>query len=84
MKEKIYHLTEGELRSLIEDAEFLNCLENEGVDNWHGYEEACSAFNEMNENGDIDEILDDYIFEEVEHEDFLKKLNTKILTLLLN
>ena len=56
MKEKIYHLTEGELRSLIEDSEFLNCLENEGVDNWHGYEEACSAFNEMNENGDIDEI----------------------------
>lgn len=81
MKEKIYHLTEGELRSLIEDAEFLNCLENEGVDNWHGYEEACSAFNEMNENGDIDEILDDYIFEEVEHEDLDPSVELNVIEL---
>lgn len=81
MKEKIYHLTEGELRSLIEDSEFLNCLENEGVDNWHGYEEACSAFNEMNENGDIDEILDDYIFEEVEHEDLDPSVELNVLEL---
>lgn len=81
MKEKIYKLTESELRSLIEDSEFLNCLENEGVDNWHGYEEACSVFNEMNEGGEIDEILDDYIFEEVEHEDLDPSVELNVIEL---
>ena len=81
MKEKIYHLTEGELRSLIEDAEFLNCLENEGVDNWHGYEEACSVFNEMNEGGEIEDILDDFIFEEVEHEDLDPSVELNVIEL---
>ena len=62
MKEKIYKLTESELRSLIEDATFLNCLLNIGVDNWQGYEEACGLYNEIL----IDEALDYYLFEEVE------------------
>lgn len=69
MKEKIYKLTESELRNLIEDHQFLNCLLNEGADNWQGYEEACHSFNEIKEDGEIEDILDDYIFEEVEHEE---------------
>lgn len=81
MKEKIYQLTESELRSLIEDSWFLNCLENEGVDNWHGYEEACHSFNEIKEDGDIDEALDDYIFEEVEHEDLDPSVELNVIEL---
>lgn len=81
MKEKIYHLTEGELRSLIEDAEFLDCLLNEGVDNWQGYEEACHSFNEIKEYGNIEEILDDYIFEEVEHEDLDPSVELNVIEL---
>ena len=81
MKEKIYKLTEGELRSLIEDSEFLNCLFNEGVDNWHGYEEACHSFNEIKEYGNIEEILDDYIFEEVEHEDLDPSVELNVIEL---
>lgn len=79
MKEKIYKLTESELRSLIEDSQFLNCLENEGVDNWGGYEEACHSFNEIKEDGDIDEALDDYIFEEVEHEELDPSVELNVL-----
>lgn len=69
MKEKIYKLTESELRSLIEDAEFLRCLMDEGVENWDWYEDACNSYNEMINNEDIETDLDDYLFEEVEHED---------------
>jgi hypothetical protein len=79
MKEKIYKLTESELRYLIEDSEFLDCLLNEGVDNWQGYEEACHSFNEIKEDGYIDEILDDYIFEEVEHEDLDPSVELNVL-----
>lgn len=81
MKEKIYHLTEGELRSLIEDAEFLNCLLNNGVDNWQGYEDVCESFNEIKENGDIEDILDDFIFEEVEHEDLDPSVELNVIEL---
>lgn len=73
MKEKIYKLTESELRSLIEDSQFLSCLMNEGVNNWQGYEEACHSMTEMCENGEIEAELDDYIFEEVEHEDLIEE-----------
>lgn len=79
MKEKIYKLTECELRNLIEDSAFLGCLLNEGVDNWQGYEEACNEFSEMTESGDINEALDDYIFEEVEHEDLDPSVELNIL-----
>lgn len=79
MKEKIYQLTESELRNLIEDSAFLGCLENEGVDNWGGYEEACHSFTEMNENGEIEDILDDFIFEEVEHEDLDPSVELNVL-----
>ena len=81
MKEKIYHLTEGELRSLIEDVEFLDCLLNEGVDNWQGYEEACESFNEIKENRDIEDILDDFIFEEVEYEDLDPSVELNVIEL---
>lgn len=81
MTEKIYHLTEGELRSLIEDAEFLNCLLNNGVDNWQGYEEACESFNEIKKYGNIEDILDDYIFEEVEHEDLDPSVELNVIEL---
>ena len=66
MKERIYQLTESELLSLIKDAEFLNCLMDVGVDNWQGYEEACDLFDETTENDDIEAILDNYDFKEVE------------------
>jgi hypothetical protein len=79
MKEKIYKLTESELRSLIEDSEFLDCLLNEGVDNWQGFKEAYHSFNEIKEDGYIDEILDDYIFEEVEHEDLDPSVELNVL-----
>lgn len=79
MKEKIYKLTESELRSLIEETQFLNCLMNNGVDNWQGYEEACHEFSEMGESGDIDAELDDYIFEEVKHEDLDPSVELNIL-----
>ncbi len=69
MKEKIYKLTESELRSLIEDSEFLKYLMDEGVDNWDWYEDACNSYNEMLIDEDIEAALDNYLFEEVEHED---------------
>lgn len=81
MKEKIYKLTESELRDLIKDSEFLDCLLNEGVDNWQGYEEACHSFNEMIEDGNIEEILDDYIFEEVEYEDLDPSVELNVIEL---
>jgi len=37
-----------EYKSLLEDAKFLQCLENAGVDNWDGYEWAQEEFNEKN------------------------------------
>ena len=72
-------MTECELRSLIEESQFLNCLMNNGVDNWQGYEEACNEFSEMTESGDINEALDDYIFEEVKHEDLDPSVELNVL-----
>ena len=35
---------------LIEDSEWLECLEAAGVDNWHGIEEAIRIRNESEDN----------------------------------
>ena len=74
MKEKIY--SDKDIKNRIKTV-----LENEGVDNWHGYEEACSVFNEMNEGGEIEDILDDFIFEEVEHEDLDPSVELNVIEL---
>jgi len=39
-------ITKKEYNQLIEDSEFLECLEVHGVDNWNGYEDACQMLNE--------------------------------------
>ena len=66
MKEKIYKLSESELRSLIEDAVFLKCLIDEGVNNWDWYKDACNSYDKMFIDGDIEAALGNYLFEEVE------------------
>jgi hypothetical protein len=42
-----------ELHELLEDQKFLRCLEDAGVDNWHGYEDAMEMYN----TEAIDEVL---------------------------
>lgn len=40
MSEKMVTITEAEHEKLLEDSRFLCALQNAGVDNWDGYEEA--------------------------------------------
>lgn len=40
MTEKNVTITEAEYNQLLEDSEWLSCLEEAGVDNWEGYDEA--------------------------------------------
>jgi hypothetical protein len=44
--------------SYIEDSLLLERLEDAGVDNWLGYEEAYKEYDEMLENGTVNEIID--------------------------
>ena len=37
---------------LVEDQQFLNCLEQAGVDNWEGYEHAISLWREYKDEED--------------------------------
>ncbi len=41
----VVELTEAEYEDLREDAAFLDALRSAGVDNWDGYDYACSLFN---------------------------------------
>lgn len=34
-----------EYQKLLDDSRFLDCLNNTGVDNWDGYDEAVTEFN---------------------------------------
>jgi hypothetical protein len=42
-------ITKKEYNQLLNDADFLSCLESCGVDNWCGYDEACNMY-EPNED----------------------------------
>jgi len=42
-------ITKQEYDFLVEDSEWLTCLENAGVDNWEGYSFACDLRREMEE-----------------------------------
>lgn len=42
---------ESEYLDLLEDARFLRCLRNGGVDNWDWYDDACEEFHEGEKSG---------------------------------
>lgn len=44
---------------LIEDSQFLECLRAAGVDNWSGYSDARSMFNEGADETDFEEVKDE-------------------------
>ena len=43
-------LSQEEYRSLMKDSQFLACLEQAGVNNWNGYSEAWTIYNENYDN----------------------------------
>lgn len=43
---KTIEITVEEYNRLIENELFLSCLEGVGVDNWEGYDDACTFFRE--------------------------------------
>lgn len=47
-------ITEEEYRELLEDQGFLNSLRYYGVDNWMGWDEACSDYNQWLKSGKLD------------------------------
>lgn len=49
MNEKTVTISKEEYESLKEDALWLQCLENAGVDNWEGYDYARELLNEEND-----------------------------------
>lgn len=49
MNEKTVTISKEEYESLKEDARWLQCLENAGVDNWEGYDFARELLNEEND-----------------------------------
>lgn len=53
---KYYKLSEKQLRSLLEDSLELAVLHNAGVDNWCGYDDARSMYEE--ETGEYPTISD--------------------------
>ena len=48
MKEEVT-ISRDEYDMLLQDSEFLNCLEACGVDGWYGYGDACEMFEESEE-----------------------------------
>ena len=48
MKDEVT-ISRDEYDMLLQDSEFLNCLEACGVDGWHGYGDACEMFEEDEE-----------------------------------
>lgn len=54
MSERKVVITEEEYRELLGDQEFLNSLLSYGVDNWMGWDEACSNYNQWLESGKLD------------------------------
>jgi hypothetical protein len=49
MNEETVTISKKEYESLKEDARWLQCLENAGVDNWEGYDYARELLNEEND-----------------------------------
>jgi len=49
MSEETITISKKEYESLKEDARWLQCLENAGVDNWEGYDYARELLNEEND-----------------------------------
>lgn len=50
MSEETITISIYEYEDLLEDSRWLNALENAGVDNWIGIDQAKDAYNEENEN----------------------------------
>ena len=46
MSKETVTITKEEYEYLLEQSEFLGCLEACGVDNWNGYSDAYEMFNE--------------------------------------
>lgn len=46
MNEKTVTITEAEYNQLLKDSGWLSCLEEAGVDNWEGYDEALRILQE--------------------------------------
>lgn len=47
--EPMVEITKSDYDDLVEDARFLKCLLNAGVDNWDGYDFALDLFSELDE-----------------------------------
>jgi len=47
--EETVTITKAEYKRLLDDSDFLGCLEACGVDNWGGYDDARQMFNEEGE-----------------------------------
>ena len=56
-------IEEKELASLISDSYRLACLEEAGVDNWEGYDEAFDT--EISETAEYYQQLDEMSYEEI-------------------
>lgn len=52
MPEDTITISKEEYADLLRDSKFLQCLEDAGVDNWNGYEHACQAMGELEEDED--------------------------------
>jgi len=46
------NLTEDQIKQLLDDSIFLECLREAGVDNWEGYDEACRLYRERDLDSD--------------------------------
>lgn len=46
MAEEMITITKAEYEGMLDEIEFLNCLEACGVDNWSGYSDAHEMMNE--------------------------------------
>ncbi len=44
--------TEAQLKEMLEDQIFLQCLREAGVDNWEGYDFACTLYRERDMDND--------------------------------
>jgi hypothetical protein len=53
-KQEMITITKAEFDSMIEDIEWLTCLEDAGVDNWSGIEFAIQLHKEMKEANGIE------------------------------
>jgi hypothetical protein len=50
MQPETVTITKREYEELLDDAFFLNCLRNNGVDNWDGWDFACEDYHSQKED----------------------------------